>query len=243
MAAAVPCRRAPSRRPRLNTLLASHPTMRAQPTDRGVDQHVPLRAARRARDERAARQRGGRPGRGHPAAQAGGATARRAPAQQPCFDLPVSLCVFRSGAADVRAALAWHAPNGRTRPPACAGISPAKIRQVRDLKDEVALLRGGGPARGPLTPDERARLRARVEAFCDAAAAATEGSGGEGGAAAVAAAAAALTAGGDVVAIRACEWRGLPWRSAALLLIAQRRDAMRATHHLPTSPAIGAGRL
>lgn len=69
-----------------------------------------------------------------------------------------------------------------------------KKKQVRDLKDEISMLRGGGPARGPLTPDEVARLRERVEAFCGAAPSGDAGAAG-----------AALTAGGDVMAIRACE--------------------------------------
>jgi len=67
------------------------------------------------------------------------------------------------------------------------------LHQIRDLKDEIHMLRGGGPQRGPLTPDEIARLEARVRAFITGG----SGGGGEG--------AAALTAGGDLMAIRACE--------------------------------------
>ena len=37
---------------------------------------------------------------------------------------------------------------------------------IRDLKEELRLLKGGGPERGPLTPDELERLRQQVIAYC-----------------------------------------------------------------------------
>eukprot|EP00798_Chlamydomonas_sp_ICE-L_P003531 gene3531-13598_t len=45
-------------------------------------------------------------------------------------------------------------------------ISTCRLKQeVRDLKDELRMLKGEGDERGPLTPDELLRLRDQVEAF------------------------------------------------------------------------------
>jgi hypothetical protein len=102
--------------------------------------------------------------------------------------------------------------------------SAAPPAQIRDLKDELRLLRGA-PERGPLTPDELARLEARVRDFVAAASGGggSPGSGGGGGGGGGGeeeegggggADAAALTAGGDLLAIRACEWQGGRHRAA-----------------------------
>ncbi|KAL6757573.1 P-loop containing nucleoside triphosphate hydrolase protein [Haematococcus lacustris] len=37
---------------------------------------------------------------------------------------------------------------------------------IRDLKDEIRMLKGGAEERGPLTPDELRRLNEQIEAFC-----------------------------------------------------------------------------
>jgi hypothetical protein len=49
-------------------------------------------------------------------------------------------------------------------------VDPAAIicrlkQEVRDLKDELQLLKGGAAQRGPLTPDELLRLRQQLLAF------------------------------------------------------------------------------
>jgi hypothetical protein len=80
----------------------------------------------------------------------------------------------------------------------------ARLKQeVRDLKEEVALLKGSNPQRGPLTPDELLRLRQQLLAFVDeaqAGAPASEGSGAAGSSSG------GLNFGGDMMMIRASEW-------------------------------------
>lgn len=81
-------------------------------------------------------------------------------------------------------------------------VDPAAIikrlkQEVRDLKDELQLLKGGAAARGPLTPDELDRLKQQLLAY-------------------VADDSSALNLGGDMMMIRASEsgpgsnWRLLP---------------------------------
>lgn len=44
----------------------------------------------------------------------------------------------------------------------------ARLKQeVRDLKEEIALLKGNTPQRGPLTPDELLRLRQQLLAYVE----------------------------------------------------------------------------
>jgi kinesin family protein 6/9 len=74
----------------------------------------------------------------------------------------------------------------------------ARLKQeVRDLKEEVALLKGNAPQRGPLTPDELQRLRQQLLAYVDEGqpGAAADSSGGGAG----------LNFGGDMMMIRASE--------------------------------------
>jgi hypothetical protein len=86
----------------------------------------------------------------------------------------------------------------------------ARLKQeVRDLKAEVALLKGGAPQRGPLTPDELLRLRQQLLAFVDdppagggasdGGTAASAGGGGSSGSSS------GLNFGGDMMMIRASE--------------------------------------
>lgn len=98
-------------------------------------------------------------------------------------------------------------------------VDPAVIiarlkQEVRDLKEEVALLKGGAPVRGPLTPDELLRLRHQLLAFVEdtqTGAANITGDSSNGG----------LNFGGDMMIIRASKWRmsaiQLPHVSAARL--------------------------
>jgi rhamnose utilization protein RhaD (predicted bifunctional aldolase and dehydrogenase) len=72
-------------------------------------------------------------------------------------------------------------------------VDPAAIirrqkQEVRDLKDELQLLKGGAAQRGPLTPDELLRLRQQLLAFV------ADSSAG-----------ASLNLGGDMMIIRASE--------------------------------------
>lgn len=72
-------------------------------------------------------------------------------------------------------------------------VDPAAIirrlkQEVRDLKDELQLLRGGAAQRGPLTPDELLRLRQQLLAYVG------DSSAG-----------ASLNLGGDMMMIRASE--------------------------------------
>ena len=98
-------------------------------------------------------------------------------------------------------------------------VDPAVIisrlkQEVRDLKEEVAMLRGNAPQRGPLTADELARLRQQLLAFVDdpgAAAASSEGGAGSVGTNT----SAGLNFGGDMMMIRASEWLRLPAACAA----------------------------
>jgi kinesin family protein 6/9 len=54
----------------------------------------------------------------------------------------------------------------------------ARLRQeVRDLKEELALLRGSAAPRGPLTGDELQRLRQQLQAYVDDPSAAAGGGG------------------------------------------------------------------
>lgn len=62
-------------------------------------------------------------------------------------------------------------------------------QENRELKEEIQLLKGGGPARGPLTPDEFTRLKQQLLAYVT-----DVGSG------------AMLNFGGDMMMIRASEW-------------------------------------
>lgn len=80
----------------------------------------------------------------------------------------------------------------------------ARLKQeVRDLKEEIALLKGSTPQRGPLTPDELLRLRQQLLAYVDdpqaGAAAAGDGGGAANGSSA------GLNFGGDMMMIRASE--------------------------------------
>jgi kinesin family protein 6/9 len=73
-------------------------------------------------------------------------------------------------------------------------VDPAAIirrlkQEVRDLKDELQLLKGGAAQRGPLTPDELLRLRQQLLAFV------ADSSAG-----------ASLNLGGDMMMIRASEF-------------------------------------
>lgn len=44
---------------------------------------------------------------------------------------------------------------------------PLRLKQeVGELRDEVRMLKGGGPERGPLTPDELQRLAQQVKMYC-----------------------------------------------------------------------------
>lgn len=61
-------------------------------------------------------------------------------------------------------------------------------QEIRDLKDELQLAKGGAAQRGPLTPDELVRLRQQLMAFVTDADAA-----------------ASLNLGGDMMMIRASE--------------------------------------
>jgi hypothetical protein len=107
------------------------------------------------------------------------------------------------------------------------------------------MLRGGGPERGPLTPDELLRLEAKVRAFLASGASSGGGGGGdEEGTGEGSEAAAALTAGGDLVAIRACELGAASRLGAPVpagLCFSQRAScAWRAAARLLTAPIAAA---
>lgn len=77
----------------------------------------------------------------------------------------------------------------------------ARLKQeMRDLKEEVALLKGNAPQRGPLTADELARLRQQLLAFVDDPGGGASSSGGSNGGSS-----AGLNFGGDMMMIRASE--------------------------------------
>jgi kinesin family protein 6/9 len=78
----------------------------------------------------------------------------------------------------------------------------ARLKQeVRDLKEEVALLKGNTPQRGPLTPDELLRLKQQLLAYIDDA---QLGQGGGAGSSSVAGVSSSgLNFGGDMMMIRA----------------------------------------
>lgn len=82
----------------------------------------------------------------------------------------------------------------------------ARLKQeVRDLKAEVSLLKGGTPQRGPLTPDELLRLRQQLLAFVDDPAAGAGASDGVAAAASDSGSSSGLNFGGDMMMIRASE--------------------------------------
>jgi hypothetical protein len=89
----------------------------------------------------------------------------------------------------------------------------ARLKQeVRDLREEVALLKGGAPQRGPLTPDELLRLRQQLLAFVDDEAQA--GATASDGSCAAGSSSGGLNFGGDMMMIRASEWWSLLSRYA-----------------------------
>lgn len=97
----------------------------------------------------------------------------------------------------------------------------ARLKQeVRDLKEEIALLKGNTPQRGPLTPDELLRLRQQLLAYVEDPQAGAAGSDGSSTTSST-----GLNLGGDMMMIRASEcparWQQRPTCSLTVTAFCQ----------------------
>jgi kinesin family protein 6/9 len=106
----------------------------------------------------------------------------------------------------------------------------ARLKQeVRDLKEEVALLKGSTPQRGPLTPDELLRLKQQLLAYVEDTQPGQEGGTGS-SSSATGVSSGGLNFGGDMMMIRAS------WQVFKQLLLESRRSG---THQPPTAALAG----
>jgi hypothetical protein len=88
---------------------------------------------------------------------------------------PADLTLLRAAAASC-----WHLQVSVNEEVDPAAIIRRLKQEVRDLKDELQLLKGGATQRGPLTPDELLRLRQQLLAFvADSSAGASLNLGGD----------------------------------------------------------------